>query len=54
MEEAAEVLEVSPRTVRREWETRIPIGRLQRPEELADLVAFLRALTGVQREMTIE
>ena len=27
--------------VRREWEERIPIGRLQRPEELADLVAFL-------------
>jgi 3-oxoacyl-[acyl-carrier protein] reductase len=27
--------------VRREWEARIPIGRLQRPEELADLVAFL-------------
>jgi len=27
--------------VRREWEGRIPIGRLQRPEELADLVAFL-------------
>ena len=28
-------------SVRREWEARIPIGRLQRPEELADLVAFL-------------
>lgn len=27
--------------VRGEWEARIPIGRLQRPEELADLVAFL-------------
>ena len=27
--------------VQREWEKRIPIGRLQRPEELADLVAFL-------------
>jgi 3-oxoacyl-[acyl-carrier protein] reductase len=27
--------------VRAEWEARIPIGRLQRPEELADLVAFL-------------
>jgi len=27
--------------VQREWERRIPIGRLQRPEELADLVAFL-------------
>ncbi len=27
--------------VRREWKERIPIGRLQRPEELADLVAFL-------------
>jgi len=30
-----------PGAVRREWEARIPIGRLQRPEELADLVAFL-------------
>ncbi len=30
-----------PEDVRREWEGRIPIGRLQRPEELADLVAFL-------------
>ncbi len=27
--------------VRREWEARVPIGRLQRPEELADVVAFL-------------
>ena len=27
--------------VRDEWINRIPIGRLQRPEELADLVAFL-------------
>jgi len=27
--------------VRRAWERRIPIGRLQKPEELADLVAFL-------------
>jgi len=27
--------------VRRAWEERIPIGRLQRPEELADLVVFL-------------
>jgi 3-oxoacyl-[acyl-carrier protein] reductase len=27
--------------IQREWEERIPIGRLQQPEELADLVAFL-------------
>jgi len=27
--------------VRAEWEARIPIGRIQRPDELADFVAFL-------------
>ena len=27
--------------VRHEWEARIPIGRLQQPKELADLVAFV-------------
>ena len=32
---------LSPEAVIKEWESRIPMGRLGRPEELADLVVFL-------------
>jgi 3-oxoacyl-[acyl-carrier protein] reductase len=32
---------ISPEEVIKEWEAQIPIGRLGRPEELADLVVFL-------------
>jgi 3-oxoacyl-[acyl-carrier protein] reductase len=39
--EQSEATGREPEDVRREWEKRIPIGRLQRPEELAALVVFL-------------
>ncbi len=32
---------IDPEEVIREWESQIPLGRLGRPEELADLVVFL-------------
>lgn len=32
---------ISPQEVIKDWEARIPMGRLGRPEELADLVVFL-------------
>ena len=32
---------ISPEQVIKDWEARIPMGRLGRPEELADLVVFL-------------
>jgi 3-oxoacyl-[acyl-carrier protein] reductase len=43
---------ISPEEVIREWESQIPMGRLGRPEELADLVVFLASerasyITGV-------
>jgi 3-oxoacyl-[acyl-carrier protein] reductase len=40
-EREAEASDRSVDRVRAEWEARVPIGRLQRPEELAALVAFL-------------
>lgn len=41
LEEHAAATGRSIEAVRAEWVEQIPIGRLQRPEELADLVAFL-------------
>ncbi|MFH0786830.1 MAG: SDR family oxidoreductase [Pseudomonadota bacterium] len=43
---------IDPEKVIREWESQIPLGRLGRPEELADLVVFLASeragyITGV-------
>ncbi|MCI0408190.1 MAG: SDR family oxidoreductase, partial [Acidobacteria bacterium] len=32
---------ITPAQVKEEWEKSIPAGRLGRPEEIADLIAFL-------------
>lgn len=32
---------ITPEQVKQEWEKSIPVGRLGRPEEIADLIAFL-------------
>ena len=40
-EEQARATERTANEVRAEWESRIPIGRILQPEELANLVAFL-------------
>lgn len=40
-EEQAKAAARTPDEIRAEWESRIPIGRILQPEELASLVAFL-------------
>jgi 3-oxoacyl-[acyl-carrier protein] reductase len=40
-EEQAMVTNQVPEDIQKEWESRIPIGRILRPEELAALVAYL-------------